>query len=1308
MKYWLVSWRQSEQARERRHGVVFGVLFRQLRQVQRFGIGGSKLLDLPISRFLTAVQEVPCSVSNIAAEQSERVVHNKNGKRFGLLAVVRTAAQPLFVDVESHAVVVPPRVDQTRAEQGRASDAAVPAFATLKLRFRNGSVLWLRMQQASGKIREGDAGYVRLETPSKSVQDPGLTLYHEEPGDARQFVIKNEKPLQHDSVFRLGGGSATESPAKCYINSPAANATAQCPGNLPFMPACNASVSIASSMGPGLLYDVEYAAGGKTRLGIVRCEPDARYGGRRLTLKLLRAPPGLAPQTNFARPRMLRFDQDARSLAAGNAAVNPASVRRFRGPYIESLAPTPSSDDVGTQKLHRCSTENWSAALASVRLYQREKPLLRKADRSKLVFIPSERGAAQNVEVHVGDEARHVDGGVCETLRELGVSLEGGLFGVVRAVLRADGRPRAALSVDSGLALEWMKGRLLATPEAAGATRGATCSLHLGACTGPPRRPESPWRFTANAGGGIFSCALSNGAEDAARCEELFRRELGLPLDAAGSCRVGNFDVPQRGVRRLTVRATLGAGDSALRAVAAALSGEGLVSRWSSDETERLDAADAGGRREQHVEVECAVGDERVVTTIERAVRRADARAALSVVEELAFAVTERSSEARVAEVVIENPPRTFSDDAVFVLSREALGLGQGRADVALATRIVTALKRVSFEPPAKDCASLLLEGESLRVEPSSGQPLYLCLKRAVPGANEHRREYFRNIRVHPNDSVAAYIHAHDSPADVVSFDIPTARREFFASLRGAASSRHVVDGDAAHTREGAYRHRHRADALATLQLIKDREQYGRYTVLRNPGLSFAGSDGPVTPDGFLISEEQGEDGAASLRIGGRGFKIDALVETESRADGAVASVPDRLRSRVESGLRSRDGLAAGGAWLVSWSPKQTISHLFALDAASQLQSEEPLLSRSAVMAVRTPKAPEAQGPVRLGTTDTTVFRIDSALAFRRLSCLPLHTASDVGKRGNGSKYIRGVEECAFKRNLATVEACQVRYDDGSTETNEPVDALSAPLDYMEVTTPRGVYQIFFSDAELRQVAFVLQDRRRCAKTVADVFGELAMPRGDLLGLRVGSSISLADRFAVERRRTHIRGNTDAYVFEGQASAAGDAPSSPAPIREGSADARCRLDMSRWVRRVTGPPGAEECVMFLDLDVNAAVAEHMLYTRDLASAGEDTWRNWWLCLLTLYLLDPDDAKLVIQIDPDVKTEACTRAAIQAVELYAEMLRDAGEPLVVSDDRTEEGQAFARDYRVLRELFRGRKMPEFDDRQIQRSILMLGA
>ena len=328
----LGSWSdRTRGVEDRKFGITIGKLYSMLQKLQTYSF--SKVVGVPHQRFLSSVQEVPCTqnVTPLSAT-AEDVTLQQSAP---LLVNVRScSATRKNEDVFLHVVYNDDTQRIVAAE--RAHSDGVP----------HGSLDITKLKQ----------GYVDTDVHKR--------LYFRV--DDADYHVGNAKPLHEDTIFKIRDRNETE---KCYLNKlPGGRRSRECPCSVPFMPSVHSSVSLVALLKEGFTYDVWRQDGGGFA---VQCEYDTADSllGRSLVLRELKnyAPP---EKHDYRQPRIVRIPMQPEL----GEAIAFNEIVRFRGPYIRKFG-------LFKQGIRKCDTSVWKT-----RLRQRRRYLERGTEITDAVF----------------------------------------------------------------------------------------------------------------------------------------------------------------------------------------------------------------------------------------------------------------------------------------------------------------------------------------------------------------------------------------------------------------------------------------------------------------------------------------------------------------------------------------------------------------------------------------------------------------------------------------------------------------------------------------------------------------------------------------------------------------------------------------------------------------------------------------------------------------------------------------------------------------------------------------------------------
>ena len=266
--------------------------------------------------------------------------------------------------------------------------------AALHVVYNDNTERWVKPMDAKRFVDHQYAIDITRFRPGDSVGDVHATLclkaFH---------YFENKKPFGSDTVFHVqrkwentqadlphdtSASNAWEEGGKCYMNVPSSTPSGQCPINLAFLPSINPNISIVSVMQANFIFDVV------TSSGIARTV--VCVGGDQLVLQPLAAPfQTMKSSSNMRAARVFELNAEHEPDTNRCATLHPHDVVQFRGPRVTRLA------DGFYQSAHACKTNKWKVPIAMRTKYMNNAPTFTQADVSKRVSI---HGDELNVHVN--------------------------------------------------------------------------------------------------------------------------------------------------------------------------------------------------------------------------------------------------------------------------------------------------------------------------------------------------------------------------------------------------------------------------------------------------------------------------------------------------------------------------------------------------------------------------------------------------------------------------------------------------------------------------------------------------------------------------------------------------------------------------------------------------------------------------------------------------------------------------------------------------------------------------------------------
>ncbi len=335
------SWSdRSDNIEKRKYGIVFGKLYSALRKLQRYSIHGTQFLSKPLRRFLTSVEEVPCTFNAVKVNKKVDVQHGH---------VLESFVQPLILNVKSCRIL-------------KDGDEYF-----LRVEYRDGTHREIKGLQTDAYIIKYKAhpnNVVALHSLKRNdnVNDKEKTISFQVKGDT--YFVKNEKPFDADTIFSVK--DSVNHSNVCYLNKPIYDLqSGECPYDVPFMPNTHTAVSIVNLLQKGFIFDVKLVNGsmstvvcvnGMHRTATAACTPPT-------TLVLKKLPKiNLPMNTDILQPRMVEINRDdvddSDTYLDDENCIHCKLVSQFRGPYIRNF-----SSDQYRQASRKCDTSTWKKRL---------------------------------------------------------------------------------------------------------------------------------------------------------------------------------------------------------------------------------------------------------------------------------------------------------------------------------------------------------------------------------------------------------------------------------------------------------------------------------------------------------------------------------------------------------------------------------------------------------------------------------------------------------------------------------------------------------------------------------------------------------------------------------------------------------------------------------------------------------------------------------------------------------------------------------------------------------------------------------
>ena len=351
------EWNRSDRAYERKFGVGFGQLFKDLRAVQTLAFEDTHIHDIPNHR-VTSLPVVSCSANAIPVSSAIRArpirgepdkIQGKTTKDYYSHTTLTTQVEPLWSHLSDFKILHPPDLS------GNASKDAEPV---LHIVYTDGTTRNVTMRTlVDGDISSFDVRDVTTLSATDNIVNPYVKLVYTANG--RQYVTDNKKPYGQETVFRVMQKDEPSTQDRCYANKLVKQNLSRCPVNVPFMP--TSRVPIVGMLREGLIFDVKDTDGG---VYTVR----AKYEDDEW--KLMKLSQALIDMVNadLSRSRSLRILNLPTLHQDATEYVRPINVVSVRGPHITDF------DTVYQQQNGRCETTRWKKNVNRRARFARQTP----------------------------------------------------------------------------------------------------------------------------------------------------------------------------------------------------------------------------------------------------------------------------------------------------------------------------------------------------------------------------------------------------------------------------------------------------------------------------------------------------------------------------------------------------------------------------------------------------------------------------------------------------------------------------------------------------------------------------------------------------------------------------------------------------------------------------------------------------------------------------------------------------------------------------------------------------------------------
>jgi hypothetical protein len=255
------EWNRNDRQYERKYGVGFGIMFKDLRSVQTIAFDDANFKSQPLHRMMSLPSST-CTPNAVPLVETttRRSVRGKTGddsKNYYEVKTISSEPEPLWVSL-----VRPPKKTYPPNDTLEESDAVAPY---LFFEYVDRTTRLVQMHDFIEGVDDMDE-LLDLSTirPNESIVDTRVKFVYVDPQSGRRYVLENKKPFSHETIFRVRreDGAIHD---RCYANKIVAHDRNRCPVATPFMPTCR--VPIISLLREGLVFDVKCA---DNRLYVVR------------------------------------------------------------------------------------------------------------------------------------------------------------------------------------------------------------------------------------------------------------------------------------------------------------------------------------------------------------------------------------------------------------------------------------------------------------------------------------------------------------------------------------------------------------------------------------------------------------------------------------------------------------------------------------------------------------------------------------------------------------------------------------------------------------------------------------------------------------------------------------------------------------------------------------------------------------------------------------------------------------------------------------------------------------------------------
>ena len=255
------EWNRNDRQYERKYGVGFGIMFKDLRSVQTIAFDDANFKSQPLHR-ITSLPSSTCTPNAVPLieKNTRRSVRGKTGddsKDYYEAKTISSEPEPLWVSL-----VRPPKKIYPPNDTLEENDAVAPY---LYFQYVDRTTRLVRMHDFVEGVDDMDE-LLDLSTirPNESIVNTRVKLVYVDPQSGRRYVLENKKPFSHETIFRVRreDGAIHD---RCYANKIVTHDRNRCPVATPFMPTCR--VPIISLLREGLVFDVKCA---DNRLYVVR------------------------------------------------------------------------------------------------------------------------------------------------------------------------------------------------------------------------------------------------------------------------------------------------------------------------------------------------------------------------------------------------------------------------------------------------------------------------------------------------------------------------------------------------------------------------------------------------------------------------------------------------------------------------------------------------------------------------------------------------------------------------------------------------------------------------------------------------------------------------------------------------------------------------------------------------------------------------------------------------------------------------------------------------------------------------------